>query len=228
MNNPFLDLDLLKSALIDKEPPVYESTLLKRFFKIDQIDATDIEFFKAHFILLNALYRLADQIHEEGDRLYILLGMIYYRKAPKDHICHYFDEVARDFCKEPALNSKGFCFLHTETENRLKNDGNEQKICPITIRDYYLNIENLDKTTAQDLEDIMSGAFFMVGNAEEIKESLSIMSLPSDYTEKRLKQRYRHLVSQHHPDKNNGDAEEFIKVESAYNVLLKWVRFRPA
>lgn len=54
----------------------------------------------------------------------------------------------------------------------------------------------------------------------EISPSLATLGLPEDVGMEEVRAKYRELASQHHPDKG-GDAELFIEIRHAYEVLKR-------
>jgi hypothetical protein len=52
-------------------------------------------------------------------------------------------------------------------------------------------------------------------------EAKKILELPSEYTPADLKSNYRRLAKLYHPDKNPDGAEQFIKIQDAYEYLNK-------
>lgn len=57
----------------------------------------------------------------------------------------------------------------------------------------------------------------------KLSEAKQILNLKGALTEKEIKESYRKLAKQYHPDLNKGDAEaqeRFVKLNDAYNLLM--------
>lgn len=54
-----------------------------------------------------------------------------------------------------------------------------------------------------------------------IQEALEILHVSIDIKENEIKAKYKKLVMKYHPDKNNGDSRQFLKIKEAYDILLK-------
>lgn len=52
-----------------------------------------------------------------------------------------------------------------------------------------------------------------------IVDYYKVLNLKNDCTKEEIKKRYRELSIIYHPDKNNGEKEEFIKIKEAYDNL---------
>jgi molecular chaperone DnaJ len=51
------------------------------------------------------------------------------------------------------------------------------------------------------------------------KDYYSILGVPRDASEKQIKQAYRRLANQYHPDKKGGDEKKFKEINEAYQIL---------
>jgi len=57
--------------------------------------------------------------------------------------------------------------------------------------------------------------------SDEKIQALRILGLEKDASMEKIKGAYRKLSARYHPDKENGNAQMFIKVTEAYNLLAK-------
>lgn len=101
------------------------------------------------------------------------------------------------------------------------------------VRDYYLDLDNLTKTSEQDVSDLidsfwqqMEAGFGYADCPELLDEALLQLGLsdfPQSQTE--LKAYYRQTLHRVHPDKggNNAQAERVIQ---AYRVLSRHLRYQ--
>ena len=55
---------------------------------------------------------------------------------------------------------------------------------------------------------------------EPTPKEYKILGLDDNVTNKEIKERYRYLIKQYHPD-NGGDSKEFIKIQKAYEKIMK-------
>ena len=53
------------------------------------------------------------------------------------------------------------------------------------------------------------------------EEALKIIGISRNYTPVELKKKYKSLAIRYHPDKYSGDPSTFLKINEAYNLLLK-------
>ena len=97
------------------------------------------------------------------------------------------------------------------------------------LRIYYLNWENFDTTSKQDVEELLD-AFWtrMTGenavtqsDRQRIDEAMEVLDIAADthLSKVVLKRQYRKCLHDCHPDKG-GRAEDTRKVVSAYSILL--------
>jgi curved DNA-binding protein CbpA len=64
---------------------------------------------------------------------------------------------------------------------------------------------------------------------EELYEALRTLGLPPLVTRDEIKQRYRQLAKEHHPDRGGGAAAEMEAINRAYETVMEYVenfRFR--
>jgi DnaJ-class molecular chaperone len=52
-------------------------------------------------------------------------------------------------------------------------------------------------------------------------DAVEILELPQNFSPLELKQNYKRLAMKYHPDKNNGNSEQFIQIQNAYEFLNK-------
>ena len=89
-----------------------------------------------------------------------------------------------------------------------------------SLRDYYLNLENLELTSAQDVDDLLN-AFWIKFNAQtERRQALEILELTEAVDIQTIKDQYRRLAMQHHPDRG-GDKQTLQKINAAKDFLIR-------
>lgn len=86
------------------------------------------------------------------------------------------------------------------------------------LRDYYLDLENLDAMTERGLTEML-GAFWARFHADGRRdEALAALGLERGADWDAIKSRHRALVFEHHPDRG-GDAEKLVAVNAAMRLL---------
>jgi hypothetical protein len=93
---------------------------------------------------------------------------------------------------------------------------------PDPLRDYYLDWTNFENTTTEDIEAMLNQFWQKIGGAslsqENYREALAVLELnpPANYAQ--VKQQYRRLMMQHHPDRG-GDATHCQRIQRAMDQL---------
>lgn len=95
---------------------------------------------------------------------------------------------------------------------------------PDPMRDYYLDIDMLEKTTEQDIETALN-SFWKRLHQETIfssggltNKALKTLGLPQGATSDQIRLSYRRLAMQHHPDRG-GEAAKLQEINEAMQVL---------
>lgn len=88
------------------------------------------------------------------------------------------------------------------------------------LRDYYLDLGNLEQTTADDVARLLDSFWTRLGANDQRAAALEILELedPVDYPA--IKQQYRRLAMRHHPDRG-GDKVQLQTLNYAMAVLEK-------
>lgn len=87
------------------------------------------------------------------------------------------------------------------------------------LREYYLDLSNLELTSAADVEALLN-AFWIKFNAQNERESaLRILQLEEPCDISAIKTQYRRLAMLHHPDRG-GSKTELQKINAAKRFLL--------
>lgn len=177
-------LDILKNAT----ETIGEYDIISRLeqqgiaFPVDN-DSYNVAMFKKHFMTMNALYHLQQDLYEDGYRLNI---------------------SALNIAIEPLGESS--------TEQSLL-DSAEHK-----LRDYYLDWHHYNETGEDDINELLSGFWNRYHALDKQAEALVVLELNSDASWENVRQSYRRLVTEHHPDKGGNNAR-FIEIRSAYEIL---------
>jgi DnaJ-domain-containing protein 1 len=86
------------------------------------------------------------------------------------------------------------------------------------LRDYYLDIRELEKLSASDVADML-GKFWSGFHRQQSRSSaLQVLGLADPVEAAMIRQRYRQLAMQHHPDRG-GDTHTFQQITAAMRLL---------
>ncbi|GGM22650.1 DNA-J related domain-containing protein [Pseudomonas asuensis] len=69
------------------------------------------------------------------------------------------------------------------------------------LRSYYLDIEQLDTTTLEDVEALLESFWTRQNDEGGIKSALALLDLDESASYSAIRHRYRQLVSRNHPDR---------------------------
>jgi hypothetical protein len=88
------------------------------------------------------------------------------------------------------------------------------------LREYYLNWDNFVQTGRADVAAMLRRFRARYLALDERRQAMQSLDLPADASWKKIKQTYRRLAAQHHPDKG-GDPARFRAIRVAYEILLR-------
>lgn len=93
------------------------------------------------------------------------------------------------------------------------------------LRDYYLNLQHLQDTDAQAVEQLLESFWRRLHSGDEQRAALELFELssPPALDLARIKHRYRQLVSQHHPDRG-GSTSRLQSINQAFEILQRYYR----
>ncbi|MCU7836579.1 MAG: DnaJ domain-containing protein [gamma proteobacterium symbiont of Taylorina sp.] len=151
----------------------------------------DLQLFRQHFIVMNALYELHHELLPQNIFLHISALDISIRQVP----------IGSRYSNNKELISE---FYTNEGFNRLS--------------DYYLNWDNFNKTNDKDVEKLLNNFWqnYLIYNEHD--DSLACLKLTAPCTWLEIKQKYRELCQKYHPDKG-GDKLYFLQIRQAYDNL---------
>jgi len=92
---------------------------------------------------------------------------------------------------------------------------------PDSLRDYYLNLDNLHNTKEEDVKDLLNQFWERFVSSQEKEDALSLLGLKEPVTFQNIKDEYRKLVKRHHPDRG-GDCCRFQKISLAMETLNRY------
>jgi hypothetical protein len=88
------------------------------------------------------------------------------------------------------------------------------------LRDYYLNIENLTDTNANDVELLLGSFWQRFVRNDERSNALAELELNDPVDWNTIKTQHRRLAMQHHPDRG-GDEQRLQAINAAMDVLAR-------
>jgi len=194
MNNP-LKRSILK-ILQNASSPIKEYELHdiiggKAFEEFVDDCSDDLRLFRQHFIVMNALYELHYELLQENIFLHISALDIHIKPLANRNDDSIKNELMPDF-----YNSTGF--------NKLSN--------------YYLDWHNFNQTKDKDVEVLLTNFWKNYLAYNEKDNALTCLNLTPTSNWAEIKQRYRQLCQQHHPDKG-GNNLYFLQIRQAYDNL---------
>lgn len=91
------------------------------------------------------------------------------------------------------------------------------------LRDYYLDLQQLRDTSADDVEKLLASFWTRMQGGDEKRAALELFELNDGQPLKlaTIKQRYRQLVSQHHPDRG-GSTSRLQSINLAMEILERY------
>ncbi len=229
---PIIDGKELLAYLVSRPSPVPETELLRRFYPEARkalIEVVSLDLFRYHFLLYHSLFRLAASLESSESEYYLHIKSInvYLFRKPAPEYCIHFDPDKPGFGgiridTAPAPASR-YCSFHRRKADRETTDGT---VGEAAMSSYYLNLENLDSMDDSRLRMWQEGIFAYAASYEEIDRCLELFGLSSDFSMKRLKNRYRYLSKLYHPDTSSaggvsagGDAPDLKDIRHAYRIL---------
>lgn len=88
------------------------------------------------------------------------------------------------------------------------------------LQEYYLDINNLEQMSAEDVTTLLASFWVRLGANEQRNEALKILELEDPVDFKMIKKQYRRLAMQHHPDRG-GDHVKLQTLNYALEILQK-------
>lgn len=104
-----------------------------------------------------------------------------------------------------------------------RQSGPEGVQLPDPLRSYYLDWQQWASTHSEDVERLLNGyrqgPFAVARN--EVDEALLVFDMAEPVSPRQIKQRYRALVSEHHPDRG-GDTGQVQAINAAFLILQRY------
>ncbi len=87
------------------------------------------------------------------------------------------------------------------------------------LRSYYLDINNLEITSEDDVYEMLASFWNKFNHFDNREAALAELGLKDPVDDKIIKQEYRRLIMQHHPDRG-GNTEKLQKLNDVIKSLL--------
>jgi hypothetical protein len=170
----------------------YDDTINRVFNNSQQ---SNLDLFQAHFALFHVLYRLKLRYHTAQSHQ-LEIGPLCIKLHP-------------------------WTPTHSTTLNSLSPTRvNEQAVAEADpLASYYLNLENLFDTDADDIENLLNRFFRGLLGPDYRTDALATLGLSDPVDNKTIKKRYRELAMRHHPDRG-GDTETLQAINQAFTQLM--------
>lgn len=91
---------------------------------------------------------------------------------------------------------------------------------PDGLREYYLDLANLESTSAVDVSRLLAAFRVQMQRQDGRAGALATLGLADPVDDARIKEVWRRLAMEHHPDRG-GDAERLQAINGAVALLLK-------
>jgi hypothetical protein len=88
------------------------------------------------------------------------------------------------------------------------------------LRAYYLDMTHFEETDRDDVEAMLFGFWQRYSATEQRDAALEVLGLNAEASQTVIKQRYRELALEHHPDRG-GEAQTFSAIADAAQLLLR-------
>jgi hypothetical protein len=204
-----LSLFELIKALSTDEIGLFDSQSLK----------DSVTLFQTNFVVMNALYRLDKSFQKEH-----LQNLEPKNKEPQTNQTNTHEVFTHQKRIEiHALKVKLHCFEISNTPNNSTQITSENTLAFIkdqqALESYYLDWQNFDQSE-EDVNELLNSFWERLVLEEHQPQDLKILNLTSPVTRAAIKQSYRKLSQQHHPDKG-GDPEVFMEIQQAAERLLR-------
>ena len=99
----------------------------------------------------------------------------------------------------------------------------EEIVIADPLRAYYLDLSNLEATDAEAVEQLIASFWKRFVAADDLQDALSVFGLEEGVDFERIKQRYRQLAMDYHPDRG-GDSLKLAEINQAMDVLKSYYR----
>ena len=168
-------------------------------------------------------FQLIQQLNDQGWQ--------FTTKATDSHalfishflIFHSLYQLQEDFWHE----EKRYLEIHTLTiklhqpVNELEHSRDmAYESADAKLKAYYLNLDHLKQSSEKSVNHLLNQFWERFFAEDDSIEALQVFELSHPVTSTVIKQRYRQLAMQYHPDRG-GDAAQFQKINWAFGILQR-------
>lgn len=146
--------------------------------------------FKSHFLVYNALYQL-QALYWEHDQQRLCISALAIELTARS---------------SPMAKSGA---------NLPDDDAGDQH-----LRAYYLDWAQLEQATTDSVNGLLSSFWERLVSDDDYHQALAVLSLSAPVDAQRIKQRYRQLAMEHHPDRGGSEAR-FQQLNWALGILQR-------
>jgi len=86
------------------------------------------------------------------------------------------------------------------------------------LSEYYRDWKNFEDTTESEVIALLSSFWERFASLDKRESAFKVLELETNAKRHQISESYRRLAAKHHPDKG-GDADRFIQIRQAYEVL---------
>jgi len=160
--------------------------------------ANTVSLYSAHFLVYNALF----QLHA------------YYLERHQ-----YLTISALTISLDTGLSCDG---AEPQSKN-LEADNRYNQADIASLRDYYLDWDNLENATKDSVDELLNGFWDRLVSNDDYSDALAVLQLSHDgeaVDYRQVKTAYQRLAMKYHPDRG-GDVEQFQRINWAFGVLRR-------
>ena len=121
-------------------------------------------------------------------------------------------EQKRGILRIELVNIQLLPFEHKQSSKISEND---------QLSSYYLDISNLDKTSAQDVDEMLASFWQKYAAFDQQEQALEILGLKHPVDFQTIKKSFKRMTMIHHPDRG-GKKEKFQEINAAMSVLTRY------
>ncbi len=126
--------------------------------------------------------------------------------------CYWEEDKARLHISATRIYLKKFTdgdtYVHPSTDNSNAK-----------LKEYYLEWSNLIEMSQQSVEQLLDEFWIKYYAIDKRSDALKLLGLSAQASHKEIKTKFKNLAARHHPDKG-GDADTFIQIRNAYEILI--------
>ena len=217
-----IDLDELATFLTESEKMLSEAEILNRFFPdVKVYNITKTELYHIHFSLYHHLYKLKPILESQN----LNMKIHFMRIGIESDIPLFVNDTdPPPFTPSPLGEGGGEVKGKGGFISQLPAPSSKLPDTIDSLALFYLDETNYDFFSEEILENWHNSMFHVMRNNDYYHEALNLLMIKEDFTMTTLKNNYRILAKQYHPDLNptqTADYQMFLDVNRAYQFLLK-------